>query len=83
MGSDGYISGDYYHVDGDDKYSEYILDRWTEATKATATLPRLSSAANTNNYKTSDFWQYRDNWFTLDRVQLNYDVPEDMQESLR
>jgi TonB-linked SusC/RagA family outer membrane protein len=75
-GADGYISGDYYQVDGDDKYSEYILDRWTEATKTTATLPRLSSVANTNNYRTSDFWQYRDNWFTLDRVQLTCDVPE-------
>lgn len=78
MGADGYISGDYYQVDGDDKYSEYILGRWTEETKATATLPRLSSVANTNNYRTSDFWQYRDNWFTLDRVQLTYDVPENV-----
>jgi len=83
MGADGYISGDYYQVDGDDKYSEYILGRWTEETKATATLPRLSSVANTNNYRTSDFWQYRDNWFTLDRVQLNYDVPENVAKIVK
>jgi TonB-linked SusC/RagA family outer membrane protein len=82
-GADGYISGDYYQVDGDDKYSEYILERWTETTKTTATLPRLSSVANTNNYRTSDFWQYRDNWFTLDRVQLSYDVPENVAKIVK
>ena len=81
MGADGYISGDYYQVDGDAKYSEYILDRWTEETKATATLPRLSSISNTNNYKTSDFWLFKDNYFVLDRVQLTYDVPEMWQKS--
>jgi TonB-linked SusC/RagA family outer membrane protein len=82
-GADGYISGNYYQVDGSDKYSEYILDRWTEETKTTATLPRLSSLANTNNYKTSDFWQFRDNYFTLDRVQLTYDVPDNVAMKLK
>lgn len=75
MGSDGMLSNNYFWVDGDDKYSAYILDRWTEATAATATLPRLSSIANTNNYRASSFWLYRDNYFTVDRVQLNYDFP--------
>ena len=83
MGADGYITGDYYWVDGDDKYSEYILDRWTEATKATAKLPRLSSQANTNNYRSSTFWLYKDDYFTLDRVQLTYDVPENIAGALK
>jgi hypothetical protein len=76
MGADGYITDNYYWVDGNDKYSTYILDRWTEATKTTATLPRLSTLSNTNNYRSSTFWLYKDNYFTLDRVQLTYDVPE-------
>jgi len=76
MGADGYITDNYYWVDGNDKYSTYILDRWTEATKTTATLPRLSSLSNPNNYRSSTFWLYKDNYFTLDRVQLTYDVPE-------
>ncbi len=74
-GADGMLEGDYYWVDGDDKYSSYVLNRWTEATKATATYPRLSSIANTNNYRSSTFWLYSDNYFTLDRVQLTYDIP--------
>ena len=52
-----------------------MLNRWTEATQATATFPRLSSIANTNNYRSSSFWLYRDNFFTVDRVQLTYTVP--------
>lgn len=76
MGADGYLTDNYYWVDGNDKYSTYIRDRWTEATKETATLPRLSSLSNTNNYRSSTFWLYKDDYFTLDRVQLTYDVPE-------
>jgi hypothetical protein len=49
MGADGYLTNNYYWVDGNDKYSTYILDRWTEATKTTATLPRLSTLSSTNN----------------------------------
>jgi TonB-linked SusC/RagA family outer membrane protein len=75
MGADGMLSNNYYWVDGDDKYSTYILDRWTPATAATATLPRLSSIANTNNYRNSSFWLYSDNYFTVDRMQLTYDLP--------
>jgi len=78
MGADGYISNDYYWVDGNDKYSEYILNRWTEATKTTATLPRLTSLSSTNNYRSSTFWLYKDNYFNLNRVQFTYDLPENV-----
>lgn len=83
MGSDGYITDNYYWVDGNDKYSEYILDRWTEATKATATLPRLTTLSSSNNYRSSTFWLYKDNYFTLDRVQLTYNVPDNVAGILK
>lgn len=82
MGADGEISNNYFWVDGDDKYSTFVLNRWTEATQATATFPRLSSIANTNNYRSSDFWLYRDNYFTVDRVQLTYAVPVKVSNKL-
>lgn len=81
-GADGMISGDYYWADGDDKYSTYTLNRWTEATRNTATLPRLSSIANSNNHRGSSFWLYRDNYFRLDRVQLTYGIPLDLSNRL-
>lgn len=83
MGADGYLTNNYYWVDGNDKYSTYILDRWTEATKATATLPRLSTLSSTNNYRSSTFWLYKDDYFTLDRLQLTYEVPANLAGNLK
>ena len=83
VGADGYLTDNYYWVDANDKYSEYILDRWTVATKTTATLPRLSSLANPNNYRSSTFWLYKDNYFTVDRVQLTCEMPEKMSRMLK
>jgi len=82
-GSDGMLSDNYYWVDGNDKYSAFVLNRWTPATAATATFPRLSSLANTNNYQSSTFWLYKANYFTLDRLQLTYEVPEKIATILK
>lgn len=76
IGADGMLSTNYYWVDGNDKYSEFIMNRWTEATKTTATFPRLSSIANSNNFRSSTFWQFKDNFFTLDVLQLTYVMPD-------
>jgi TonB-linked SusC/RagA family outer membrane protein len=83
MGSDGYLSDNYYWVDGNKKYSTFILNRWTPATASTATYPRLSSVASPNNFQSSTFWLYRDNYFTIDRVQLTYAVSEKVARGLK
>jgi TonB-linked SusC/RagA family outer membrane protein len=83
MGGDKYINGNYYWVDGNDKYSNYVLNRWTEATKTTATFPRLSSLENLNNFRNSTFWLYKNNYFSMDRIQLSYDMPELISQMLR
>jgi len=82
VGADAYISGDYYWVDGDKKYSEYVLGRWTEETKTTATYPRLTTMTSTNNYSNSTFWLYRNDYFTLQRAQLTYEFPRKIKEAL-
>lgn len=73
-GSDGMYSGDYFWIQGDNKYSEEALNRWTPETASSATYPRLTSKSSANNYRTSTFWLYKDNYFQLNRVQLTYDV---------
>lgn len=75
-GSDAFLSGSYYRPDGDVKYSVIARERWTPATNATATYPRLSAKTNTNNNQTSTFWEYDNNSFSLNRVQLTYEMPE-------
>nr|WP_200980483.1 SusC/RagA family TonB-linked outer membrane protein [Echinicola sp. 20G] len=68
----------YFWVNGDDKYSEVVRDRWTEATKETATFPRLTTLNGANNFRNSDFWMYSTNRFDLSRVQLSYTFPNSL-----
>jgi hypothetical protein len=78
-GATGYLGdsnyNNYYWQQGDVKYSEYMLNHWTEATKNTATYPRLSTRADDNNFRSSTFWLFNSDYFNLDRVQITYDVP--------
>lgn len=70
-----YYDNSYYWIQGENKYSAEVLNSWTEDTKATASYPRLSYSNNTNNFRNSTFWLYKNNYFNLERVQMNYDIP--------
>ena len=74
-GAVGFKNSSYYWVGGAGKYSDVVLDRWTEQTKATASYPRLTTNSN-NNFRNSTFWMYKNNRFDLNRVQLTYDFNE-------
>jgi len=65
----------YYGVNGSNKYSEVVLGRWTPQTAETATFPRLSAANNQNNFRTSTFWLYDNDFFKINRAQLTYEFP--------
>ncbi len=81
-GSDAWLSGSYYRPDGDNKYSVIARERWTPATSSTAKYPRLSSQTNTNNNQNSTFWQYANNSFSLNRIQLTYEMPGSISNKL-
>lgn len=66
----------YYAVNGDVKYSEVVRGRWTPATASTATLPRLSTQTNRNNFSTSTFWSYDSSFFNINRAQLTYEFDD-------
>ena len=68
----------YFWVGGDGKYTAEMRGRWTKETAATATFPRLTTEAGTNNYQTSDFWMYSTDRIDLQKVQLSYDFPKAM-----
>ncbi len=80
-GAIGYKSSPYYWVYGNRKYSEEVLGRWTSETAATATYPRLTTTSNTNNFRNSTFWSYKNDRFDLTKVQLSYNFPETMFSS--
>ena len=70
----------YVHS-GDRKYSENVRGRWTEATKETATYPRLTTLTGANNFRNSDFWLYKTDRFNLAKVQISYDLPKSVLEN--
>ncbi|RXK81181.1 SusC/RagA family TonB-linked outer membrane protein [Filimonas effusa] len=74
FGARGMKNNSYFWVDGEDKYSEVVRGRWTEATKNTATYPRLTTFSSDNNFRSSDFWMYKANRFDLAKVQVSYDL---------
>ncbi|WP_029286682.1 SusC/RagA family TonB-linked outer membrane protein [Pedobacter sp. R20-19] len=65
----------YFWVDGEDKYSIVVRDRWTPQTQSTALYPRLTTANSDNNFRSSDFWLYSTSRFDLSKVQLSYQFP--------
>lgn len=83
LGNEGLISEStirYYWIDGNYKYSDVVLNRWTPETAATATYPRMSSKSNPNNFRNSSYWLYNNEYFTLNRVQLSYEIPKSLTQ---
>jgi len=75
FGGTGIRNGGYYWVSGSTKYSDVVLNSWTDATKNTATYPRLTTLSNNNDFRNSDFWTYSTNRFNISKVQLTYSLP--------
>lgn len=81
FGGSAVKSDDYFWVNGSDKYSSVVRDRWTEATKNTATFPRLTTLNGDNNFRTSDFWVYKTDRFDLSKVQISYALSDKLLKS--
>jgi TonB-linked SusC/RagA family outer membrane protein len=75
-GANALRNNSYFWVDGEDKYSETVRNRWTPETSSTATYPRLTTTNSDNNFRGSDFWIYSTNRFDLSKIQLSYDFPK-------
>lgn len=74
-------SNNYFWVNGDDKYSAIVRDRWTEETKNTATFPRLTTLGGDNNFRNSDFWMYSTDRIDLSKVQISYRISDSVLRS--
>ncbi|NLR57436.1 SusC/RagA family TonB-linked outer membrane protein [Chitinophaga polysaccharea] len=74
FGAYGMKNNSWFWVDGEDKYSAVVRDRWTPETAQTAKYPRLTTFASDNNFRSSDFWLYKTNRIDLAKVQLSYDM---------
>lgn len=76
FGSYGMKNSSWFWVDGEDKYSEVVRDRWTPETAGSAKYPRLTTFNSDNNFRNSDFWLYKANRIDLAKVQISYDMSD-------
>jgi TonB-linked SusC/RagA family outer membrane protein len=76
FGSYGMKNSSWFWVDGEDKYSEVVRDRWTPETAGSAKYPRLTTFNSDNNFRSSDFWLYKANRIDLAKVQISYDMSD-------
>lgn len=81
FGGNAMKSDNYFWVNGSDKYSAVVRDRWTPQTKSTATFPRLTTLSGDNNFRASDFWLYSTDRFDLSKVQVSYTIPDNWLKS--
>ena len=78
MGQDGQDklrNSSYFWISGDAKYSEKVLDAYSPTNKnVNASMPRLSSTNNNNNYRNSTYWLYDSSYFTIPTMQISYNL---------
>jgi TonB-linked SusC/RagA family outer membrane protein len=80
-----YISGDFMNGFGNNgiyNAYQYNLNRFTDATAATATQPRLWLGSNTNNSQVSSFWIFNNDFVRLKNVEIGYTLPEKMSKKI-
>ena len=83
-GNTVYFGGSLFHAfQNNGKVSPIALDRWTEATAATATYPRLSATNNLNNYRFSSFWQRDGSFLKLRSIELGYTLPQNLVSKVK
>ena len=75
FGQDKYRNNAYFWTYCDLKYSETALDAYgPNNLNVNATMPRLSSTKNNNNYRNSSYWMYKNNYFMIPTMQLSYNL---------
>ena len=57
--------------------------RWTEATKDVATLPRLTTLDNANNFRNSTQWLVDGSYFKLRNLTLSYSLPKKWCDAMK
>ncbi|MDP4208466.1 MAG: TonB-dependent receptor [Bacteroidota bacterium] len=79
-----YLNGTYvWALVNNSKAVPVALGRWTDATKTTASYPRLTTMTNDNNYRRSTFWTKDGSFLRLRNVELGYTLPESLTNRLR
>lgn len=82
-GSTVTLPAHYYAFQNNGSAPAMAENRWTPATAATATYPRLSSQNNLNNYRYSSFWQRNGSYLKLRSLELGYSLPASLMNKAK
>lgn len=76
----------YWPLRNNTNVSEWYLNdntRWTETTKETANLPRLSTLENANNFRNSTQWLVDGSYITLRNLNVYYNFPQSLTKKIK
>ena len=76
----------YWPLRNNTNISEWYLNgntRWTETTKETANLPRLTTLANANNFRNSTQWLVDGSYITLRNLNVYYNFPQSLTRKIK
>lgn len=62
---------------------ENNLNRWTPATAATASYPRLNIGINSNNQAQSSYWLRNGDYARLKQVEIGYSLPQSVLKHIK
>src|SRR5690606_6540621 len=68
----------FWPLVGSSNISEFSDKRWTPATAETATLPRLTTLGNENNYRPNSIWITDGSYLKLRSLMLHYNLPKQL-----
>lgn len=72
----------HFHA-GPNGLNQLLLDSWTPATAATASLPRVGISDNGNNTASSTFWLHSGDFLKLRAAEFGYSTSEAFNKRLR
>jgi len=73
----------FWPLIGNSSITDFSANRWTPATSETATLPRLTTLSNDNNYRPNSIWLVDGSYLKLRSVMLHYSLPQQVTSKLR
>ena len=73
----------FWPLRGNTTISTFSNDRWTPATSATATLPRLTTTDNNNDYRPNTIWMRSGNYLKLRTAEVYYTLPKQLVDKVK
>jgi len=65
----------FWPLRANNNISTFSEGSWTSATATSATLPRLTTLENANNFRPNTVWYSDASYFKLRSIELSYDLP--------